>query len=239
MLILGHKGYSAKYPPNTLLSFKKTIEYGADGVELDVWLTSDKKVVIAHDRNIEKITGADVDIKKPSYKELEDYTIEGEPIPLLEEVYEALPENAIINVEIKDVDAVKGSLKIAKKYNALDRTLFSSFNMQALKKLREISKEARIGILVGELNEVFTIPAHIYSLKAYYLNIPHQISGVGEFTARALIHFYRLFGVRVALWTPNSPDDLKLFEGLYEMVITDEVEKMVKFRDGKLKWSQN
>ncbi len=231
MLVLGHKGYSAKYPPNTLSSFKKAIEYGADGVELDVWRTKDGEVVVSHDRNLEKVAGVDVDIKKPSYEELQDFKIEGEPIPLLREVYEALPNDAIINVEIKDTDAVKPSLKIAVEFDALDRTLFSSFNIKALKILRKLNKEARIGILVGGLNEVFTIPSHIYSVKANYLNIPHQISGVGEFTARALIHFYRLFGVRVGIWTPNSPDDLQLFEGLYEMVITDEVERMVKYRD--------
>ncbi len=231
ILVLGHKGYSAKYPPNTLLSFKKAIEYGADGVELDVWKTKDGEVVVYHDRNLEKVAGVDVDIKNPSYEELQDYTIEGEPIPLLREVYEALPDDAIINVEIKDVEAVKPSLEIAKEFDAIERTLFSSFNIKALKILRKLSKEARIGILVGGLNEIFTIPTHIYSVKANYLNIPHQISGIGEFTARALIHFYRLFGVRVAIWTPNSPGDLRLFEGLYEMVITDEVEKMVKYRD--------
>ena len=38
----GHRGYCAKYPENTLLSFEKAIELGCDGVEFDVWLTKDK-----------------------------------------------------------------------------------------------------------------------------------------------------------------------------------------------------
>jgi len=235
MLILAHKGYSAKYPPNTLLAFKKAIEYGADGVELDVWLTKDKEVVIYHDMNIKNASG-DVDIRKLRYEDMGDYTIDGEPIPLLKEVYENLPRDAVINVEIKDFATVKESLKIVEYYDAIDRTLFSSFNLQALKKLRELSKDARIGILVGNLNEVFTIPMHIYSLKAHYLNVPHQISKSGGFTTRALLHFYRLFGMRICIFTPNSPEELELFEGLYEMIITDEVEKMVKFRKDR-EWS--
>ena len=36
-----HRGYSAKYPENTLLSFEKAIDLGVDAIEFDVWLTSD------------------------------------------------------------------------------------------------------------------------------------------------------------------------------------------------------
>ena len=41
----GHRGWAAKYPENTLLSFEKAIELGVDAVEFDVWLTSDKAPV--------------------------------------------------------------------------------------------------------------------------------------------------------------------------------------------------
>ena len=234
MLILAHRGYSAKYPPNTLLSFKKAIEYGADGVELDVWRTKDGEIVISHDRNLLKATGVDLDVKNSTYNEIsEKCRIEGEPVPLLREVYESLPNDAIVNVEIKDVDAVKGALDVVKEYDAMHRTLFSSFNIEALKDLKAMSKEAKIGILISDVNKIFTIPKWIYKLKAHSLNLPYQVANIaGERTTRTLIKFYRLFGARIFLWTVNEPDDLKPFHGLYEGVITDEVEKMVKFVRG-------
>ncbi len=233
MLVLGHQGYSAKYPPNTVLAFEKAIEYGADGVELDVWKTQDGRIIISHDGNLLNITGDDVDIKTSPYSLLKKFDVQGEPLALLEEVYEALPEDAIVNVEIKDVDAVRGSLEIVKRYRAMDRTLFSSFNMKALQELRKMSREARIGILISDVNKVFTLPRWIYSLKAYYLNVPHLLPSVaGRKLTRAMIRFYRLFGVRILIWTPNEIEELEPFSGLYETVITDEVEKMVHFRDG-------
>ncbi|AGB04020.1 glycerophosphoryl diester phosphodiesterase [Aciduliprofundum sp. MAR08-339] len=231
MIILGHRGYSAKYPPNTLLAFMKAIEYGADGVELDIWLTKDGEIQVSHDRNLRKTAGVNVDVKKSTQEEIGRYNIQGEPIPLLREVYEKLPGYAIINVEIKDESSVEGALKIVEEYDAMERTLFSSFNIKALKRLRKLSKEARIGILIGDVNKLYTIPRWIYSLKPHYLNLPYQLSSFGKAGSRALIRFYRLFGVRIGFWTPNSPEDLEVFEGLYEMVITDEVEKMLKLRE--------
>lgn len=234
IIILGHRGYSAKYPPNTLLAFKKAIEYGADGVELDVWLTKDGKIEVSHDRNLRKTAGVNVDVKTSTEKQLRNYNIEGERIPLLSEVYETLPKDAIINVELKDVGAVEGVLRIAEEYDALDRTLFSSFNMKTLQKLRRMSRDAKIGILMSDMNKIYTIPRWVYKLKAHYLNVPYQISNLGRFTARSLIKFYRLFGTRIGFWTPKTPEELEIFRGLYEMVITDEVEKMLALKEEKV-----
>ncbi|MGL4873064.1 MAG: glycerophosphodiester phosphodiesterase family protein, partial [Clostridium sp.] len=33
---LAHRGYSHKYPENTMIAFKKAVEFGADGMEFDV-----------------------------------------------------------------------------------------------------------------------------------------------------------------------------------------------------------
>ena len=48
-----HRGYSGKYPENTLLAFRKAMETeGCDGIENDVHLTKDGEVVIIHDERI-------------------------------------------------------------------------------------------------------------------------------------------------------------------------------------------
>ena len=35
MKIYAHRGYSGKYPENTMLAFEKAAETGCDGIELD------------------------------------------------------------------------------------------------------------------------------------------------------------------------------------------------------------
>ena len=47
--LLAHRGYSAKYPENTLLAFKKAFEKKADGIECDLQKSKDNKFVIIHD----------------------------------------------------------------------------------------------------------------------------------------------------------------------------------------------
>ncbi|MHA1371607.1 MAG: glycerophosphodiester phosphodiesterase family protein, partial [Promethearchaeota archaeon] len=49
VLIIGHRGFKSRYPENTMLSFQKAIETGADGIELDVHLSKDGKIVVMHD----------------------------------------------------------------------------------------------------------------------------------------------------------------------------------------------
>ena len=51
-----HRGFSGKYPENTMLAFQKAIEVGADGIELDVQLTKDGELVIIHDETIDRTT---------------------------------------------------------------------------------------------------------------------------------------------------------------------------------------
>ena len=51
-----HRGYSGKYPENTMLAFRKAVEAGADGIELDVQLTRDGEPVIIHDELVDRTT---------------------------------------------------------------------------------------------------------------------------------------------------------------------------------------
>ena len=54
-MIQAHRGASAYCPENTLVSFSKAIELGADAIELDVHLTKDGEIVVAHDERLERV----------------------------------------------------------------------------------------------------------------------------------------------------------------------------------------
>ena len=45
---VGHRGYNAKYPENTMCSFKAAVEVGAHGLETDVHISKDGVVVLSH-----------------------------------------------------------------------------------------------------------------------------------------------------------------------------------------------
>ena len=105
-----HRGFSGKYPENTLLAFQKALDEGVDGIELDVQLTSDGEVVIIHDEKVDRTTdgeGLVVSYTLEQLKKLDaSYIYKGEmgfnPIPTLREYFELVKDSPIVtNIELK------------------------------------------------------------------------------------------------------------------------------------------
>ena len=69
-LVIGHRGVVNIAPENSLSGFKKAIEIGVDGIELDVHMTKDKKLVVVHDGNFKRINGTKDSIRNFTYKEI-------------------------------------------------------------------------------------------------------------------------------------------------------------------------
>jgi len=55
-LVIGHRGASGTEPENTLRAFERAYRMGADGIELDIFLTKDQRIVVTHDNNTYRIT---------------------------------------------------------------------------------------------------------------------------------------------------------------------------------------
>ena len=70
---LAHRGYSAKYPENTMEAFIKAYEQGFDGVETDVHLTLDDELVLIHDEKINRTSTGKGYVKDHTLKELRNY----------------------------------------------------------------------------------------------------------------------------------------------------------------------
>ncbi|WP_297550199.1 glycerophosphodiester phosphodiesterase family protein [Thermococcus sp.] len=235
VIVLGHRGYMGKFPENSLLAFKKAIEAGADGVELDVWSTKDEKVIVMHDETIDRTSNMKGKQKEMTLEEIKKANIGmGERIPTLEEVFEALPESALINVELKDKDAVGEVARIVKKNNP-ERVLISSFNVDALREYRKFDGETRMGLLINREDVVPLIPKLKEELNLWSINIPMEaIPLLGLEKTLQAIKWARSLGLKVVLWTENDElfylnDSLAKLKGLFEVVIANDVERMIEY----------
>ena len=56
MMNIAHRGFSSRYPENTLLSFHKALELGVTNVELDLQLTFDGHLIVMHDLTVDRTT---------------------------------------------------------------------------------------------------------------------------------------------------------------------------------------
>lgn len=161
VLNIGHRGASAYYPENTMVSFRAASEMKADFIELDVQLTKDGIPVVIHDVTVNRTTNGRGDVARLTYNEIRQldagswFSREfiGEKIPRLEEVLEFAQNNINLNIEIKANPKSKPgateakTLELVQKYDMISEVLFSSFNVDSLKLLRKINTEVIIGLL--------------------------------------------------------------------------------------------
>ena len=68
--IWAHRGASGYAPENTMEAFALAVDMGADGVELDVQMTRDGYLVVAHDERIERVSDGSGYIRDYTLKEL-------------------------------------------------------------------------------------------------------------------------------------------------------------------------
>jgi len=123
-LIIGHRGVKGSAPENSLSGFKKAIELGIDGVELDVHLTRDGKLIVIHDLDLKNLTGLRIPIKQLTFKELKKYDISKFFNKTQEKIMEKLPEEKKYFLELKTIQANTFYLNI---YDQLTRKKISFY----------------------------------------------------------------------------------------------------------------
>lgn len=71
-LIQAHRGFSAAFPENTMLSFREAVAAGAHSIECDIWDTADGEFVIIHDQTLERTTNGSGSVKDRTWAELRE-----------------------------------------------------------------------------------------------------------------------------------------------------------------------
>lgn len=159
-LVYGHRGASAYAPENTLEAFQLAVDQGADGVELDVHLTRDGELIVAHDERLERVsngTGRLLDLTLSEIKKFNFNKVHPEyadaKAPTLREVFELLlPTRLHINVELKNsILPYQGleekCLDLAAAMGMEDRIIYSSFNHYSLIRVKKLKADAVCGLL--------------------------------------------------------------------------------------------
>ena len=148
-LIIAHRGHSAAAPENTMDSFRRAVESGADGVELDVRLTKDGEVAVIHDRRVDRTTTGNGPIGTSTLAEARRLDagswfsplFKSARVPSLNEVFDELPPTFLVNVELKVMGhglmaLVSKVVESIRHYGRWDSTLVASSNPLALGLLR-------------------------------------------------------------------------------------------------------
>lgn len=191
---IAHRGAKREFPENTLSSFRRAFELGADAVELDVHSTRDRVVIVHHDPTLSEDGLA---IRDLTWAELEERA-DGR-IPMLRSVLEAIPASATAYVEIK-APGIERELSETLAGVPV-RCAVHSFDHATIERMREIAPKVARGVLFdGSLATLNDVLARSAARDVW----PHW-----KLVDQALVNRVHARGCRVIPWTVNSREEAR------------------------------
>ncbi len=236
-IILAHRGDLTHAPENTLPSFQQAIQKGADGVELDVKLTSDGHVIVIHDPTVDRTTDGKGRVASFTLEAIRkfdaglwfDEKFRGTKVPLLEEVFETVGRDKLINIELTNYSTPRDGLvvkvcELIKKHNNQKQIIFSSFFPANLKIAMQTLPEVPRGLLA--MPGVIGLWARSFGFMfgEYQALHPH-ISSADKQQVQRVHRIHR----RVHVWTANTPGEInQLKEWGVDGIFTDDPQTAVR-----------
>ena len=209
-----HRGlHGGEIPENSLPAFRKAAEKGY-GIELDVGMTKDGKIVVFHDDDLARLCGDKRKISETGYAQLRKLTLagSGEHIPLLSEVLSEIAGRVPVIVEFKTCRDYKpfcdAAAEILDKYKGA--FCVQSFDPRILRTLRKIRPAWMRGQLVCRQSAKGKFQNFVFTnLLLNLVSRPHFIScrasETGSLSFRLATGLLRGLS---AVWTVRSLDEL-------------------------------
>jgi glycerophosphoryl diester phosphodiesterase len=227
--ITAHRGNSTHAPENSLAAFRAAMAAHADFSELDVQRTRDGVVVVLHDGDLMRMAG---DPRKISALTLQDLaTIDigrkfgpafaGEHVPTLAAVIATVRGRMKLNVELKyngpDPQLASAVLDVLRHEQFLDQVVITSLDAAALRQVRAIEPQVRIGqIVTVAIGDPARGETDFLSLNSARATV-------------AVVRRAHAVGKEVHVWTVNKAEVmLRMIERGADNLITDDPELAVR-----------
>jgi glycerophosphoryl diester phosphodiesterase len=237
VLVIGHRGFSAVAPENTLASFKKAMEVGVDMIELDAHLSKDGQVVVIHDDTLNRTTNGNGKVISYTLNELKQLDAgswfgshySGERIPTLKEVLKLTYGEVPLCIELKGgdlgpytlKDLADRSLQEVEKAGMLSQVLFASFDLSAIERIREKNPSIPVALIYskswGSPQEVTGgSPIPVLSFRDTVLTQTNASKAWQQ-------------GIKVFVWTLNAEEHMEHFIKMgVDGIITDYPDRLIK-----------
>jgi glycerophosphoryl diester phosphodiesterase len=210
---IAHRGASYDAPENTVASAKLAWEQGADAVEIDVYLASDNRIVVIHDKDTKRTTsGKNMVIKNTPSMVLRDLDVgswkdpkfKGERIPFIEEIIATVPEGKTLVVEVKcGSEIVPHMERVLLKNPKKEQIMFISFGWETIVDLKKAFPGNKAYWLSDSRQEV---RKHLDQI------VPSGLDGINlnySIIDEELVNEAKSKGFPVLAWTVNDPTEAK------------------------------
>jgi len=212
---IGHRGARAYAPDNTLSSFRRAADLGADMVELDIQRTADGQIAVLHNDHLIDAQGQVLWVRHSTMETLQTVDLgNGERVPTLQTVLDLCQaENMGAYIEIKDGSVIPALLELLKRHEHAEHCLFGSFRPDWIAEFKAQVPRAGTSIL---FSSPYVDPVALaQAVKANYVHpcwerFEHPASLITpEWLARI-----RAAGLGVICWHEERPHEIAVLRRL-------------------------
>ena len=228
--IVAHGGAAGYAPENTLVSFEKGIELGANTIEVDVHLSKDGELVVIHDATLNKTTNGSGYVYDYTVKELKEFDagvlfdekFRGEKIPTFQEVVELARGRARIDIDVKNGPVIYPGIeekvvRAIEKNTLVNEVTVISFNHLSLKQIKTLNPEIQTGAVYSAgllepwaaaelIGADVLYPKHFHPMKDVVLEAHRRGYPVNPWTIDTEKDVRRWLSYGVDGMTSNYPD---------------------------------
>lgn len=226
--MIAHRGLSGIERENTNAAFVAAGNRSYYGIETDIHRTIDGHFIVYHDDTTLRLTDVDWNVEEHTLEELRSLTLKDLDnceradlvLPTLEEYIRICKKYGKVSVlELKnpfEFEDIQRIIEIIQKEDWLDETIFISFDLNNLIRLRKLLPRQKLQYLVKQIS-----PELISILKIHSLDLDIKYTGLEPEHVKALHET----GCEINVWTVNSRDDgLRMVEMGVDFITTNILE---------------
>ena len=225
ILKIGHRGAKGHVAENTIESIQKAIDFGVDGIEIDVHLCASGELVVFHDLTLDRMTDGTGEIGKLSLSELKQLRVNGKfVIPTLEEILDVIDKKCFLNIELKGKHTASKSSEVIQEYIKekgwkYHNFILSSFQHHELEDVFKIDKNIPLGVLTkASVTEAIEFSKTINAAAIH----PNFALLTSENVKRAQSKGYRVY-----TWTVNDEETIQRMKSYkVDGIISDVPDKL-------------
>lgn len=186
VMIAAHRGAHLKAPENSLKSFTNAIALGIDIIELDIRCTKDNKLVIMHDRTVDRTTNGKGEVSQLTLQEIKQLKLKHngavttETVPTLEEALLHVKGEILVDLDIKSSECINDIIRTVEATNTKDQCIFFVGSTEHLKMLYQYDPTIKVlarSHNIKEIESYFTIA----KVAAIHIDDNHHTKHVVDF----------------------------------------------------------
>jgi glycerophosphoryl diester phosphodiesterase len=223
--IIAHRGMPLLAHENTLESFNKAVELGADMIEFDIRRTADGILVAFHDSSITH-EHSDFSLKELTFAELQTIAkIQGFLVPTAREIFQTFAGKIGFDIEFKEENCEIETMSIVSDCQCMADCYTTSFMESTVRRLQSLWPEMPSGLLFQNIStlqecDITTLEMLCPSAEVFLTN-------------RSLFADWKMAGKYIAVWTVDDSTILKQMfsDSLIDCIITNRSDRALNLRN--------